>query len=131
MKSKRISDFVLRVFIALLIGWAGLQKMRGDEASVEVFTQLDMEPFGRHLVGILELGAALLILFPPSIVAGATLTWGLMAGAALAHLTKLGFSGPSGTLFFAALAALVTSTLVLYQNRARSRVLKKMFHHRP
>ena len=124
---KSVSDLLLRGFIAILLGWAGFQKIRGDEASIEVFTTLEMEPFGRHLIGILEIGGALLILFPPSIVAGAILTWGLMAGATLAHLTKLGISGPAGTLFLSALAALVSSTIVLYLNRSRSRLLNKMF----
>lgn len=49
-----------------------------------------MEPWGRIGSGVAELIAALLLLMPRTVFAGALLTIGVISGAISFHLTKLG-----------------------------------------
>ena len=127
MKSSQILTLVLRLFVAILLGWAGFHKLRSGEADIKLFTSLGMEPHGRHLIGGVEIAAAILVLLPQCVVFGAILSWGLMAGAVLAHLTKLGVSGHAGVHFAAALAALISSSLIIYLNRSHIKFIKHMF----
>lgn len=78
-----------KLAVAGILGTAGVLKLMGNEADVALFTELDMEPFGRHLIGALEFGAAALVLIRQSAVYGAFLGFGLMCGALLAELTAL------------------------------------------
>ena len=128
MKSAQILTLVLRIFLALLLSWAGYLKLSSAEVEIELFTTLGMEPIGRYLIGALEVAAAILILLPQSVVYGAVLSWGLMAGAVIAHLTKIGITGPSGILFGAAVLALISSTLIIYITRNRIEFLDHMFN---
>jgi hypothetical protein len=74
-----------------------------------------MEPVGRIGIGIMELIAALLILFPKTTPYGALLAIGLMAGAIFFHLTKLGIviKNDGGQLFVYALLVLVSSAILV------------------
>ena len=128
MKSAQILTLVLRIFLALLLSWAGYLKLSSAEVEIELFTTLGMEPIGRYLIGALEVAAAILILLPQSVVYGAVLSWGLMVGAVIAHLTKIGITGPSGILFGAAVLALISSTLIIYITRNRIEFLDHMFN---
>jgi putative oxidoreductase len=125
MNFNQILTTILRLFVAILLGWAGYLKLSSAPVEVELFTSLSMEPHGRYLVGILELGAAVLILLPQGIVQGAILAWGLMAGAILAHLTRIGIAGQAGVLFG---AALVSASVIIYLNRSRVSFLNRMFN---
>lgn len=73
--------------------FAGLGKVRATPADVQLFTLLEMEPYGRVVVGVLELLAALGLLHPLSAAYGALLGVGVLTGAALAHFGPLGLGG--------------------------------------
>jgi hypothetical protein len=79
-----------------------------------------MEPWGRIGIGILELIASVLILYPRTTAFGALLAIGLMGGAIWFHLTKLGISvkDDGGQLFIYALIVFVSSAVLLFVNRA-------------
>ncbi|MGJ3241814.1 MAG: DoxX family protein [Opitutales bacterium] len=94
MKINVLCSWLLQVAVALIIARFGVDKWVGATTSVELFASLKMEPAGRYLVGSLELLAALLLLIPTGIAWGALLAWGLMSGALIAHLTRLGMEGP-------------------------------------
>ena len=81
-----------------------------------------MEPWGRIAVAVFELFAAILLLISATAWLGAVLAVGLMAGALLMHLTKLGISvqGDGGYLFVLALIVLFCSGYVLLRNRMLS-----------
>ena len=81
--------WVCKLAAAGILGTAGVLKLMGNEADIALFTELDMEPFGRHLIGALEAGAAALMLIRQSTVYGAFLGLGLMCGALIAELTAL------------------------------------------
>jgi putative oxidoreductase len=95
-------------------------KFSGAAESIYIFTTVGMEPWGRIGIGILELVAAVLLLFNKAAWFGALLALGLMLGAIGMHLTKLGISvqDDGGYLFLLAVLVAVCSAFVLLRNRA-------------
>jgi uncharacterized membrane protein YphA (DoxX/SURF4 family) len=110
------SIWILRLLAALILLQTLFFKFTAAEESVYIFTQIGMEPWGRIGIGIMELIAALLILFPKTTPIGALLAIGLMAGALFFHLTKLGVvvKNDGGQLFVYAVLVLVASAILLF-----------------
>ncbi len=94
-------------------------KFTGAPESVYIFTTLGMEPWGRIASGVVELVAALMLLVPATAGIGAVIALGVMAGAILSHLTKLGISvqGDGGLLFGLAVTVFLASLLVAWLRR--------------
>lgn len=106
----------LPAFLAALIFIQTLYfKFTAAPESVYIFNTLGMEPVGRIGIGVVELIAALLLLYPPLSMYGAILGIGTISGAIFFHLTKLGIvvNGDGGYLFTLALVVLVCCILVL------------------
>ena len=101
----RIASWMLRIIAAVILLQTLFFKFTADAMSVEIFTRLGMEPWGRIGTGVAELMAALLLLIPRTVPLGAILGMGLMAGALMSHVTQLGFEGDM--LSLAGLAVLV------------------------
>ena len=80
-----------------------------------------MEPTGRIAIGILELIAAFLIIFPRTVWLGAGLTLGIISGAIFLHLTKIGIEirGDGGALFYTAILIFVSSAISLWHERKK------------
>ena len=99
-------------------------KFSGASESIEIFTAVGMEPWGRIGVGVLELIASVLILIPAVSWVGAALALGLMLGAIGMHLTILGIEvqGDGGYLFFLAVLVSVCSLYVLWSAREQVRL---------
>lgn len=91
-------------------------KFTGAAESRFIFSALGVEPWGRVGTGVLELVAALMLLWPGTVVFGAGLTLGLMTGAVGAHLTRLGIvvQDDGGLLFALAVTAWGSSAIVLW-----------------
>jgi len=106
---------ILRIAVALILIQTLRFKFTAHPDSVYIFTKVGLEPYGRIGIGILELIAAILILFPKTIWAGALLTIGLLSGAILMHLTKLGIeiNNDGGILFYMAISTFTLSLLIL------------------
>lgn len=121
MHMKNTTLWICRVIAAVIMLQTLYYKFSASEESVFIFTTVGMEPWGRILVGSLELIASLLILIPVLSWLGAGLALGLMAGAIGMHLTLLGVSvmGDGGYLFFLALTVATCSGVVLYVDRDR------------
>lgn len=100
-------------------------KFTGAEESVEIFTKMGIEPWGRIGTGVLELSAALLLVITPLARWGALLACGLMAGAIGSHVFVLGIEvqGDGGYLFGLAWAVMLCSLYVLWVNRGAFIVL--------
>jgi uncharacterized membrane protein YphA (DoxX/SURF4 family) len=115
-----IAPWVLRIVAALIMLQTLYFKFSASEESVYIFSQLEMEPWGRIGTGILELIASILILYPRTTFFGSVLATGLMLGAIGAHLTKLGISvkNDGGQLFIYALLVLLASLIlaIIYRN---------------
>ena len=115
-----VAPWALRIIAALIMLQTLYFKFTSAEESVYIFSQLGMEPWGRSGTGILELIASILILYPRTTFFGSVLAIGLMCGAIVAHLTRLGISikNDGGQLFIYALVVLVSSAILafIYRN---------------
>ena len=74
---------------AMLLLMASVMKFLGDPGSIEIFVSLEMEPIGRYVIAVIELVAALLLLSPFAAL-GSVIVVGVMCGAIIAHVTRLG-----------------------------------------
>lgn len=118
MKLNLVIAWALRLLAALIMLQTLYFKFTGHEQSVQLFTQLGMEPWGRIGTGILELIASILILIPATTGFGAALGLGLMTGAIFFHLTKLGIVfGGDAWLFIYAVVCFTCCAILLYLYR--------------
>jgi uncharacterized membrane protein YphA (DoxX/SURF4 family) len=114
MKGTTIFHWILRVLASLIMLQTLYFKFTAHEQSVALFTQLGMEPWGRIGIGVMELIASSLILYPRTTGWGAALGLGLMSGALFFHLTSLGIEVDGDPILF--IYALITfvSCLILF-----------------
>lgn len=110
----KIFYWILRLLSAVIMLQTLFFKFSAAPESVYIFSKLDMEPWGRIGIGVLELIASILILIPRTTAFGALLAIGLMSGAIFIHLTQLGIEvqGDSGQLFIYALIVLISSLVL-------------------
>lgn len=118
-KWQNILSWVLRVAAALIFLQTLYFKFTGAPESVHIFQTLGAEPWGRYASGVAELVAAILLLIPRTAWMGAGLGLGVISGALVSHLTKLGIEvqGDGGTLFYLAIVVFVCCAGVLWLHR--------------
>ncbi len=110
---KTIAIWVLRLLAALILLQTLYFKFTAHPQSVELFTKIGMEPWGRIGTGVFELVASILILYPRTTGIGALLGVGLMAGAIFFHVTILGLDfGGDYVLFIYALITFVCCAIL-------------------
>jgi putative oxidoreductase len=121
--------WVLRLVAAVILLQTLFFKFTGAAESVYIFTKVGAEPWGRIGSGVVELVAAVLLLWPRFTWLGALLAAGVMAGAVMSHLTLLGIEvqGDGGLLFYLAMTVLVSSLSLLYLQRAQIPVIGERF----
>lgn len=114
-------SWILRGAAAAILLQTLFFKFTGAKESVYIFSTLGMEPWGRIGSGVAELIASILLLLPSTVVYGALLSLGIISGAILSHLTKLGIAlpavGDQGELFTLAVIVFVCSLGTLYLHR--------------
>ena len=124
------APWIFRIVASLIMLQTLYFKFTGAEESVYIFSQLGIEPWGRIGTGVFELIASLLILYPKTTFFGSVLAIGLMAGAVVAHVTKLGIEvkNDGGQLFIYALLVLLSSMIltILYRNDGLN-LIKRIF----
>jgi len=110
---------VIRIIVALILIQTLRFKFTAHPDSVYIFTKVGLEPIGRIGIGILELIAAILLLFRKSIWLGSGLTLGIIGGAIGMHLTQLGIeiNGDGGVLFYQAIATFILSAILSWYYR--------------
>src|SRR5215467_15797576 len=115
-----VVSWISRIAAAIVLLQTLFFKFTAAPESVYIFTKVGAEPWGRIGSGIVELMAAILLLTPRFVWAGAFLALGVMAGAIVSHLTVLGIEvqGDKGLLFFLAITVFVTSSVNLLIHRA-------------
>jgi uncharacterized membrane protein YphA (DoxX/SURF4 family) len=103
-------------------------KFTAAAESVEIFTRIGVEPWGRIGVGFMELIASVLICIPVISWMGALLAVGIMSGAVFFHITVLGLSvrGDGGHLFGFALTTLIAALIVLYIRKSEIPFINKL-----
>jgi hypothetical protein len=120
MKLQSIVKWVLRGIAAVIMLQTLYFKFTAQPESVQLFSMLGMEPWGRIGTGVGELIAAILILYPRSSWLGAGLGLGLMSGAIFFHLTILGiFFGGDALLFSYAVIVFVSCAILLIFDKAK------------
>jgi hypothetical protein len=120
MKPMLIIKWLLRGIAALIMLQTLYFKFTAQPESVQLFSMLGMEPWGRIGTGVGELIAAILILYPPTSWIGAGLGLGLMSGAIFFHLTILGvFFGGDALLFSYAVVVFIASGILLYWDKEK------------
>jgi len=124
LTTSNILAWVLRLVAAAIMLQTLFFKFTAAPESVFIFSTLHMEPWGRIGIGSLELIASILILIPRTTSLGALLAVGLMAGALMFHLTKLGIvvQNDGGQLFILALVTFVTcaALAIIFRKQAIS-----------
>lgn len=112
---KKYIPLVLRIVVALILIQTLRFKFTAHPDSVYIFTQAGLEPYGRIGIGVLELIAGILLLIPRTVWIGATLTLGIISGAIVMHLTKIGIqvNNDGGILFITALVTFVLAGIIL------------------
>ncbi|EDY84554.1 hypothetical protein VDG1235_4185 [Verrucomicrobiia bacterium DG1235] len=123
----KLVSWVAQIIAVLIMGQTLFFKFTAAPESVQLFTELNMEPHGRLIIGALELIACILLIIPSSIVYGALLGSSLMAGAIIGHVTELGWQGDRLELGIYAIVVLTCciSTIMI---RRRELPLLKVIH---
>lgn len=113
---KKHFPLLLRILVAIILIQTLRFKFTAHPDSVYIFTKVGLEPYGRILIGVLELIAGILIVIPKTVWVGATLSLGLMAGAIMMHVTKLGIviNNDGGALFTTAVVTFIISGVILF-----------------
>ncbi len=119
MYLKSIISWLLRITAAVILLQTLYFKFSGHPESVELFTKLGVDPWGRIGTGVIEIIASALLFIPATIFMGAFLGVGLMTGAILAHLTVIGIEskGDGGQLFMLAITVLICSLTLCFMYR--------------
>jgi hypothetical protein len=120
-KSTLILLWTARIVAALIMFQTLFFKFSGAEESIYIFMQVGMEPWGRYLIGFLELAASAMLLINRTAFHGAILGLGLMAGAIGMHLTMLGIEvmNDGGYLFMLALIVAICCSVVILFNKKK------------
>ena len=131
-----IISWICRIIAAIILLQTLFFKFTAAPESVYIFTKVGeflhtylpfvsvgtAEPVGRIGSGVLELIAAILLLTPRFVWAGALLAIAATAGAIVSHLTFLGIEvqGDKGLLFGLAITVVVTSAIALFLHHTDS-----------
>jgi len=116
-------SWVLQAIVAIILLQTLYFKFTSQPVSIELFSILGVEPWGRYLVGIIELVTGVMLLVPATIVIGATLAVLVGAGAILTHIFFIGIDfGGDISLFLLAIAVLVLSAIILYLRLKKDKI---------
>lgn len=128
-KLLKITTMILRVAAAIILLQTLYFKFTAQPESVELFTKLGVEPWGRIGTGIIELVTSILLLIPSTVFIGALLGVCLMIGAVLSHLLVIGIQsqGDGGQLFVLAILVLFICTRLLFLYKEQGVKLYKKY----
>ena len=116
----QVLSWVLRLVAAVILLQTLFFKFTAAPESVYIFTKVGAEPWGRIGSGVIELVAAVLLLWPRLTWLGSVLALGMMTGAIASHLTVLGIEvqGDKGLLFGLAVTVFIAAAINLFLHRA-------------
>jgi putative oxidoreductase len=129
MKIRKVGVLVLRILAAFIMLQTLYFKFSGAPESLYIFSTIGMEPWGRYLVGSMELVASVLLLIPKIYWLGGLLGMGLMAGALFFHFAFLGIEvqGDGGLLFAYAVTVFLASLVAVLDRKNDIPILKNLF----
>jgi uncharacterized membrane protein YphA (DoxX/SURF4 family) len=128
-KPSAIIPWIVKIVAAIILLQTLFFKFTAAPESVEIFTRVGIEPYGRIGTGVLELIAAILILIPATAYLGAGLALGLMVGAIGAHITILGIvvMDDGGQLFIYAVLVAISAAIILWFEREKITAILNKF----
>jgi uncharacterized membrane protein YphA (DoxX/SURF4 family) len=118
-RNAAVLSWIGQIIAAVILLQTLYFKFTGAPESVYIFTTLGLEPWGRIASGVVELVAAVLLLIPATAGIGAVIALGVISGAIVSHLTRLGIvvQGDRGLLFALAVTVFICSLLVAWLRR--------------
>lgn len=121
MKKNNILSWILQIITAIILFQTLFFKFSGATESIELFTKIGVEPWGRYLTGIVELITGILVLIPRTVLIGAIIGTATMIGAILSHLVVIGIESQNdgGLLFSLAIIVLVCSIGLIYIHKSQ------------
>ena len=127
--TRNIFTWLFRIIAAVIMLQTLYFKFTAQPESVQLFTALGMEPWGRIGTGVGELIASILILIPRTTLIGAIMGLGLISGAIFFHLTKLGiyFGGDAVLFSYALICFACCAVLVIIYRKNIPPLLKLKF----
>lgn len=116
---KKQISFILRLLVAIILIQTLRFKFTAHPDSVYIFSKVNLEPNGRIIIGVFELVAGILLLIPKTIYIGALLTLGIIGGAIVMHITKLGIivNNDGGVLFGTAIITFIITLIILFLHK--------------
>lgn len=128
-KRATILSWALQIPVAAILFQTLFFKFTGAEESKYIFRTLGLEPVGRIGSGIAELVAVILLLTPRTVTLGALLALGVISGAIMSHLTRLGIvvQNDGGLLFGLALVVFAGSAGILVVRRTQVPIVGKLW----
>ena len=128
-----IASWLLHLIVGVILLQTLVFKFTAAAESVDIFSTLGAEPWGRIGSGWEELVAAILLLVPATVTVGAAVAGVVIVGAIVSHLTVLGIEvqGDGGLLFFLALTVFVASAAILVLRRGEIPVIGMWLSSQP
>ena len=129
MKIRKAGVIILRIVAAIIMLQTLYFKFSGAPESIYIFSTIGMEPWGRYMVGCMELVASVLLLIPKIYWLGGLLGMGLLAGALFFHFAFLGIEvqGDGGLLFAYAVIVFLASLVAVLDRKNDIPILKNLF----
>jgi uncharacterized membrane protein YphA (DoxX/SURF4 family) len=118
---RKAITWTLRIAIAAVFLFEGLDKFSERRLWIRVFTEIGVGQWFRYFTGIVECAGAVLLLIPRTSVAGAALLACTMVGALLTHAFVIGV-GPQTLVVSALLGALIVTMVTVRRSRSTSRI---------
>jgi len=108
-RAATVALWALQIALAAALGMAGVSKLAGAPAMIQLFDAVGVGQWLRYVTGALEMLGAVALLVPRVASLGALLLIGVMSGAVLSHLVALHTSpaAPLGLLAGLAVVAFV------------------------
>jgi len=125
-------SWILQLVAAVVLFQTLFFKFTGAKESVYIFSVLGLEPSGRIGSRVVELIASVLLVIPSTVKVGAILSLGVISGAILSHLTKLGIALPvvndRGELFMLAVVVFACNAAVLILHQRQIPLIGSRFY---
>ena len=129
MSRKILISRIIAVIASLVLLQTLYFKFTAHPDSVYIFSQLGVEPWGRIILGVLELITGILLLIPRTTLIGALLGLGLITGAIFSHIFILGIvvNNDGGNLFMLAVMVFIACLLVIVLRADELQALKSKY----
>lgn len=118
-------SFLLRAVIAIIFLQTLYFKFTGHADSVYIFSQLHAEPYGRWMLGVIELIVAISLFIPRLFLVAIVSSFMVINGAIFSHLLVLGLNvgNDHGKLFLLAAIIWVFSVILMILHKSEIKTL--------